>query len=237
MCKLYGYARVSTLKQKLERQIDNIKAEFPEAIIVTDKYTGKSIDRPSFTRLLKNLKSGDTVVFDSVSRMSRNAQEGIDLYFELYNKGINLVFLAERHIDTEAYKQALSAAGINVEQSDGTAEGDLINEVLSALNKFMKAKASQDITKAFDAAQKEVEEKKRATIGGLEQARLRGVKLGREQGRKYETKKSVAMKQSIREMSKDFDGSMTDKRVMETLKLARNTYYKYKAELKEEQGA
>lgn len=237
MCKLYGYARVSTLKQRLERQIDNIRAEFPEAILVTDKYTGKSIDRPAFTRLLKALKAGDTVVFDSVSRMSRNAEEGIDLYFDLYDKGVNLVFLAERHIDTDSYKQALNAAGISIGHSDGTAEGDLVSEILSALNKFMKAKASQDIIKAFEAAEKEVEEKRRATKEGLRQAELRGVKLGREQGKAYETKKSKVMKEHIKAMSKDFDGVMTDKQVIEVLKIARNSYYKYKRELKEEQGA
>ena len=44
-------------------------------------------------------------------------------------------------------------------------------------------------------------------------------------------KKSVDMKQKIRKMSKDFDGSMNDREVMEVLKLARNTYYKYKREM------
>ena len=50
------------------------------------------------------------MVFDSVSRMSRNAEEGFSLYEDLYNKGIQLVFLKEHHIDTETYKKALSGS-------------------------------------------------------------------------------------------------------------------------------
>ena len=58
-------------------------------------------------------------MFDSVSRMSRNAEEGFALYEDLYHKGIRLVFLKEHHIDTETYKKALSGSiamtGTNVD--------------------------------------------------------------------------------------------------------------------------
>ena len=59
---------------------------------------------------MKRLKAGDTVVFDSVSRMSRNAEDGWTLYESLYNKGINLVFLKEHHIDTDTYRAAQSGS-------------------------------------------------------------------------------------------------------------------------------
>ena len=41
--------------------------------------------------------------------MSRNAEEGFELYKELYDKGVELVFLKEPHINTETYRKALSA--------------------------------------------------------------------------------------------------------------------------------
>ena len=44
MCKVYGYARISTNKQNIERQIRNIKAAFPEAVIVKEAYTGTKVD-------------------------------------------------------------------------------------------------------------------------------------------------------------------------------------------------
>ena len=77
---IYGYCRISTAKQSIDRQIRNIKAEYPTAHIVQEAYTGTSIFRPEWLKLYRVLKSGDMVVFDSVSRMSRNAEEGFTLY-------------------------------------------------------------------------------------------------------------------------------------------------------------
>ena len=104
MSKVYGYCRISTKKQSIERQERNILKEYPDAQIIKEAYTGTKLDRPEWNKIYKNLKQGDTVVFDSVSRMSRNADDGTALYFELYDKGINLVFLKEHYIDTELYK-------------------------------------------------------------------------------------------------------------------------------------
>ncbi len=110
---IYGYARISTMKQKLERQIDNIKREYPGAVIITEKYTGTTTDRPKWNKLVEQIKKESekgkeiTLVFDEVSRMSRNAAEGFEDYKMLYNMGVNLVFLKERHIDTENFRQAL----------------------------------------------------------------------------------------------------------------------------------
>ena len=73
---IYGYARGSTPAQNIERQIRNIRAQYPDAKIYSDVYTGTTSDRPQWNKLLKKLKSCDTIVFDSVSRMSRDADEG-----------------------------------------------------------------------------------------------------------------------------------------------------------------
>ena len=101
---IYGYARISTAKQNIERQIRNITAEYPSAVIHQEKYTGTKMDRPEWKRLYRKLESGDTVVFDSVSRMSRNAEEGFALYKELYERDIALVFIKEPHINTIAFE-------------------------------------------------------------------------------------------------------------------------------------
>ena len=68
---MWVYCRVSTKKQSLQRQIDNIKAVFPEIPdnrFFSDKFTGNTVDRPMWKKLYKKLRSGDTVIFDSVSR-------------------------------------------------------------------------------------------------------------------------------------------------------------------------
>ena len=129
MCnKIYGYCRISTRKQSIERQERNIKAEYPNAVIFKEAYTGTKIDRPIFNKLLKIVNKGDTIVFDSVSRMSRNADEGFTLYEELFNKGIELVFLKEQHINTETYKKALTN---NIEMT-----GTNVDFILEGINKY-----------------------------------------------------------------------------------------------------
>ena len=69
---IYGYCRISTAKQSIDRQIRNIKAEYPTAHIVQEAYTGTSIFRPEWLKLYRILKSGDSVVFDSVSMEKKN---------------------------------------------------------------------------------------------------------------------------------------------------------------------
>ena len=83
---IYGYCRVSTKTQNIERQERNIKALYPDAAIVKEAFTGTKVyERKAFMKLVGSLKSGDTLVLDSVSRMSRNADEGVTLYMELFN--------------------------------------------------------------------------------------------------------------------------------------------------------
>ena len=234
MGKRYGYARISTKKQSLERQIDNIMYECHCAEIYSEAYTGTKSDRPEWKKLLKKVKTGDTIIFDSVSRMSRNAEEGIEQYFELYDKGINLIFLKERHIDTDAYKKAMKESGISIDTDNNTAEGELISDIAKALNKFMRAKAKDDIRKAFEQSEKEVIDLQIRTMEGM-RVKHAGDKISEARtGMKITTKKSIDMKDKIIKMAKDFNGSMTDKDVIETLGIARNTYFKYKREIKAE---
>ena len=102
--RVYGYCRISRKQQNIERQIRNIKAVFPEAVIIQEVFTRTRLDRKEWPKLYKAVKAGDTIVFDSVSRMSRNSEDGIALYFKLFDNGINLVFLKERYINTQADK-------------------------------------------------------------------------------------------------------------------------------------
>ena len=95
--KVYGYCRISTPKQSIDRQIRNIQSENEQAIIVQEVFTGTKITgRKEWEKLIKKVKAGDTIIFDSVSRMSRNAEEGIEIYFKLMDQGVNLIFLKER---------------------------------------------------------------------------------------------------------------------------------------------
>lgn len=221
---IYGYCRISTKQQSIERQIRNIKELYKNAVIVEEVYTGtKTIGREKFNNLIKKVQEGDIIVFDSVSRMSRNADEGFTLYQELYNKGIELVFLKEPHINTETYKKALNT---NI-----TMTGTNIDYILKGVNEYLLALAKEQIKLAFEQSEKEVTDLRQRTKEGIQTARLNGKQIGQKKGAKFETKKSVKMKEEIKKYSKDFDGSLKDVDVMKLTGLARNTYYKYKKEL------
>lgn len=232
--KVYGYARISTLKQSIERQIRNIKAEYPEAIIIEEKYTGTRMNRPEWDKVYKKAKAGDVIVFDSVSRMSRDAEEGFTVYEELFKRGVDLIFLKERHIDTATYKKAIEGQlQISVNTGDGKTD-DLITGISEAINKYLLSLAKEQIRLAFDQAEKEVEDLHQRTREGIETARLNGKQIGQVKGAKLTTKKSVKAKEIILKRSKDFSGDLTDAEMMTLTGLSRNTFYKYKRELKEE---
>lgn len=224
----WGYTRISRPKQSIDRQIRNIKAIYPEAVIIEEVFTRTRLDRKEWCKLIKQVKAGDTIIFDSVSRMSGNAEEGFTAYEELYNKGINLVFLKEPHINTDTYKQAL--------QNNVALTGGTVDYILEGVNKYLLALAKEQIRLAFEQSEKEVEDLHQRTKEGIETARLNGKQIGQKQGAKLTTKKSVAAKEIIQKHSKDFDGTLSDVDVMKLTGLARNTYYKYKAELKEAVG-
>ena len=225
--RIYGYCRISTMKQSIERQIRNIKEKYPDAVIVTDEYTGTKLDRPGWMKLYKNLKSGDTVVFDQVSRMSRDSDEGFRIYQELYNKGINLIFLKEPHINTETYRNAMDSAV----PMTGTA----VDCILEGVNKYLMLLAKEQIRLAFEQAEKEVQDLRQRTREGIETARLNGKQIGQPKGAKLVTKKSIKAKEIIMKRSKDFQGELSDLEVMKLIGCARGSYYKYKKELKAEQ--
>ncbi len=228
MSKIYGYCRISTKKQSIERQERNILKEYESAIIVKEVYTGTKLEgRKEFSKLLSIIKTGDTIVFDSVSRMSRDAEEGFTMYQELFNKGINLVFLKERYINTDTYKKQLD--NVNLPSTDNK----IVNAVLEGVKNALIELAKEQIQIAFEQAEKEVKDLQQRTKEGIETARLNGKQIGGVVGKKLTTKKSVEAKKQIIKYSKEFEGNLSDGEAMKLIGLSRNTYYKYKRELKE----
>lgn len=222
--KIYGYARVSTKKQSIERQILNIKAEYPSAIMFQEEFTGTKVEgRKEFKKLLKIVKKGDTIIFDSVSRMSRNAEEGFELYQELYNKEVELIFLKEQHINTSTYKQALNK-GIAM-------TGTMVDSILKGVNEYLMELAKEQIRIAFNQAQKEVTDLQQRTREGVARAKANGKQVGGVKGKSLTTKKSIKAKEQIKKYSKDFEGTLNDIDAIKLIGISRNSYYKYKREL------
>lgn len=231
---LYGVARISTRKQSIDRQVRNITEKYPTAKMIKETYTGTKLEgRKEFEKLLKIIQKEDTIVFDEVSRMSRNKEEGCSLYEDLFNKGVNLIFLKEPHINTEVYKRALENQ-IKIRLETGNkATDDLINSIIDALNKFTIELAKEQIRIAFDKAQAEVDRLHQRTSEGLITAKLNGKRVGQPKGATFETKKSKKVKEQIIKYCKDFDGSLSDTDCRKLVGVAKNTYFKYKREIKE----
>lgn len=236
MKRVYGYARISRKTQNIERQVRNISEAFPDAKISQEAYTGTKMQgRKKLDEILKQVQAGDTIVFDSVSRMARNAAEGMALYEELYNKGVDIVFLKEAHCNTSKYREALQKQ-IDITVSTGDkATDNFMNTIISALNKLQMDLARKDIELAFSQAQKEVDDLHERTAEGIETARREGKQIGQKPGAKLTTKKSIEKKVEILKHSKDFEGTLNDIDCIKLTGLSRNTFYKYKRELKAEQ--
>ena len=180
MMKVYGYCRISTPKQNIERQIRNILKEYPEAIIIQETFTGSRFQgRRELEKLLRSIQAGDTIIFDRVSRMSRNAEEGFALYEQLYNQSINLVFLKEPHINTDTYRKILQDKKISLNLNSGDKATDkLMHSIIDALNDYILTLAKRQIQLAFIQSQKEVDDLNQRTREGIETARRNGKQIG-----------------------------------------------------------
>lgn len=221
---MYLYCRISRKTQNIDRQVRNLTAIYPQGIVIKEAYTGTKLDRPEWNKLYKKVKAGDTIAFDSVSRMSRDADEGYRTYEELYKRGVELVFLNEPMINTATFKNAIK----NTVPMTGTD----VDYILEGVNAFLMELAKQQIKLAFQQAQKEVDDLHIRVSQGIETARLNGKQIGGLEGSKYKVKKSVEAKEQIKKYSKDFDGTLADTEVIKLTGISRKTYYKYKRELK-----
>jgi len=127
-----GYARVSTQDQNLDRQLDNLRAAECERIF-NEKMTGTKSDRPELRTMLLTLRSGDVLVIDSFSRLSRSTKDLLDLVEKLTAMGVHLVSLKE-NLDTT------------------TATGKLMLTMLSALSQFERDLISERTVDGLKAA-------------------------------------------------------------------------------------
>ena len=148
----YGYVRVSTREQNLDRQLMAMR-EFgiPEKQIVREKLSGKDFERPAYVRLLKKMKSGDTLVIKSIDRLGRNYDEILEQWRIITKeKGAAIVVLDMPLLDTRQGRDLT-----------GTLIADIVLQLLSYV------------------AQTEREFIRQRQAEGIAAARARGVHLGR----------------------------------------------------------
>ena len=232
--KTYGYCRISTNKQNIERQVRNILAFNSDSIIIRETYTGTKFQgRAELDKLLKNIKENDTIIFDSVSRMSRDAKDGFTLYKEFFDMGVNLVFLKEPHINTDTYKQSAEKRLQIAIDSGDAATDKLMTGIIDVLNNYVMDLAEKQIQLAFNQSEKEVQDLHQRTREGIVTAKLNGKQIGLKKGTKLITKKSIEAKAKIKKYNKSFDGTLTNEETWRLIGISKMTFYKYKAEMQE----
>ena len=149
----YGYARVSTKDQNLDRQLDAL-AEFgiPARQVFADKASGKDFARPQYRRLMRCLHRGDVLVVTSIDRLGRNYEEIIEEWRRITKvKGADVVVLDMPLLDTR----------VTPDNVTGTFIADLVLQLLSYV------------------AQVERESIRQRQAEGIASAKARGVHCGR----------------------------------------------------------
>ena len=96
---IFGYARVSTQEQNLNRQLDSLIDAGAEEI-VQEKITGTKADRPELNRLLDKLRNGDIVLISDLTRLGRSTKDLFNLAEKIEKKGANIKSLKEHWLDT-----------------------------------------------------------------------------------------------------------------------------------------
>lgn len=232
---IYGYCRVSTKHQRITRQITNIQEVYPSATIIKEFYTGTTQNRPLWDKLMKQILPDDTIVFDSVSRMSRNATEGFKDYKALFEAGVRLVFLNEPLINTSVFDSTKNNLLEISVQTGNAAVDDYFKGNISLINNLLMSLAEEQIKSAFEQSEKEVQDLHTRISQGMRESKRSGKKIGLEKGTTLTTEKSIRCKEIIKKHATDFGGTLSDTEVMMLCKISRNSYYKYKRELKAEE--
>lgn len=102
---IYSYIRVSSVDQNESRQIESMKAlGIDKENMFIDKMSGKNTDRPKYQKLKGIVQEGDTVVFDSITRLSRNYEDIKGEYQFYLKKGVFLEFIKEPILNTPKEK-------------------------------------------------------------------------------------------------------------------------------------
>ncbi|MBR6396221.1 MAG: recombinase family protein [Lachnospiraceae bacterium] len=235
-----AYIRVSSEEQLTERQRVNILKRCPDAVFVIEKYTGRTMDRPQWNKILTSAEKGhvSSIWFDEPSRMGRTADECFKIYKHLYfDLGVSLHFIKGSHCDTEVYEQALNSS-IDIKESktgDGAAD-KMINAILGAVHIFMLSMIEDQIFYAFKEAEDEVKNLSARTKSGIEEARRRGKRIGGIKGSHYRSKTEWKAMPLIIKYSREFGGKYDLAGVARITGLTVLTVRKYIENIKIEQG-
>jgi DNA invertase Pin-like site-specific DNA recombinase len=205
----YGYHRVSTKEQHLDRGVEGIKEfckerNYPLERVYVDKITGKSFDRPRYTVLKEDvLRNGDTVIFYELDRAGRNKADIAAELLHFNNNNIRVMFLdiPTTTIDYSAYSDELSRV------------------IMETVNNILIEICAMN-------AQTEIERKRKRCDEGRAAMKARG------EWYKYGRPRNMDMTEFTKQYSRVASGEIGSLALMRELGLKRDTYFRYVREAK-----
>lgn len=143
---IFGYMRVSTIEQNLDRQAEALKEAGCEKMFF-EKITGTKRERPELNKLIEQVRSGDTVIIMDLTRLSRSTRDLIELVNLFQEKEVNLKSLKESWLDTT------------------TPQGKLMFTIFSGLAEFERDLISERTKEGLAVAKKKGKKIGRAAVG------------------------------------------------------------------------
>ncbi len=229
MAKEFGYCSSGCSRPQFDKQIEGINHAYPNAIIIKELYSKTLTDRTELKKLMSQLEKEDTLVVYSMDRLSRDAQELFGYYKDLSDRGVNLIFISQPFMNTDIY---LSIYKEMISQSP-VSEHPVIK---NSLQQLLQAQISKVLEKSWEDLQAQRSHMKES----FEQAKAQDRQPGTVRTKRYESRKSFMVKELIRKYNQNYDGFMNDVQTMDQIRsemgtISRNTYYKYKKELVEDE--
>lgn len=230
MAKEFGYCSSGCSRPQFDKQIESINRNYPNAIVIKEVYSKSVTDRAELKRLISQLDQDDTLIVHSMDRLSRDPEELFTYYKELANRGVNLIFINQPYMNTEVYMSVYK----EMISRSSELEHPVIEESLLQL---LKVQIAKTLEKNWEDLQMQRSHMKESYQHAKEEERRNGA--GR--GKRYESRKSFMVKELIKKYNQNYDGLMNDVQTMEQIRsdmgtISRNTYYKYKKELVEDEG-
>ena len=229
MAKEFAYCSSGCTRPQFERQINNINKKYPNAIIVKEVYSQTRTDRTELKKLLVQLEKDDTLIVNSIDRLSRDPEDFLSYYKEFSQRGVNLIFINQPFMNSEIFTSACRM------MADQATEPEL-----QVFTDGMYGLLKSQISILLDQSWQDLQDHRDQMKASYKKAKEREKESGRPVGKRYESRKSFMVKELIRRYNQQFDGSMNDIQTMEQIRnemgtISRNTYYKYKKELVEDE--
>ena len=175
---LVGYARVSTIDQNPDRQIEKLESLNVEKLFV-DKASGKNTSRPGFQAMMNYVREGDVLVICSMDRLARNLFDLLSITKELQEKGVTVRFLKENiDLSPTGETSAISKLLLSMMGAVAEFERSLIKERQREGIALAKSKGIYRGRKPLD--QTKIQEAQKLITQGVPRAKVaRDLKIGR----------------------------------------------------------